>query len=186
MTFYQQLLLLIIGDLVIAVIILFWGLRINKKLEAFKTQLTRLSLEHQIRFSELHENGAKLISRLRVLMHDARTQISALQVGIEDKLPDQVIEGLAKNASRPISKAIPLLDENCLFLSQEMAGSISDILTTMGTMSTTSIHEESRSKALARWREQSARIDKIMFDLEDEFRMVLGSNIDSSTNIVKE
>ena len=56
----------------------------------------------------------------------------------------------------------------------------------MGTMSTTSIHEESRSKALVRWTEQSARIDKIMFDLEDEFRMVLGSNIDSSTNIVKE
>ena len=175
MKFYEQLLLTITDKLTIGLIILFVGLWINKKLERFRIELSRLSKEHEIRFSKLQERRGEVISELYSLLYEAKTNLGVLELGIKSGVNEALLEEIAKETSESSGKAMELFKQNRLYLSKELADSIHSVLSAFKITSASYPYPEIRTGVLEQWEKQSQDISSIMNKLENEFRIMLGS-----------
>jgi hypothetical protein len=185
MSFYQQLLLTIADKLVIGLIILIIGLWLNRKLERFKSDLNRLAKEHEVRFSELHKKRAGIIAELFSLLYKADISVRVIEIRTKEKHSEATLEYAAKEAKEACNKALEFYERNKLYLSKELSDLIFRSLSTMHLTSSASPFPETRSGALDIWTEESHRIALIMDRLEQEFRIMLGSEIGDNASFKK-
>lgn len=185
MSFYQELILTIADKLLIGLIILFIGLWVNRKLEKFKSDLNRLAKEHEVRFSELHKKRAEVIAELFSLLHMAYESVRSLETRIKERHPEAKLELTAKEAKEACEDAILFHHRNRLYLSKELSDLIISSLSTMHVTSSVYPDLHARPISLDIWNEQSERIALVIDRLEQEFRIMLGSEINNEAGIQK-
>jgi hypothetical protein len=147
-----------------------------RELEHFKNLLQLAAKEHEVRFSKLHEKRAEIIADLHSLLYEAHISVSVLELRIKNGDDEATLEQAAKFAYEVCRNAYAFFKKNRLYLSKELSDSINRILSTMEITSVSYPYAGTiRTNALNIWNEQSQQISSIMSHLEQEFRIMLGS-----------
>lgn len=175
MSFYEQLILTLADKFAVGLIVLILGFWINKKLEKFRTELNKNSKEHEIKFGILHEKRSEVIHELYFLLSQIRSNLGAYEIAKDENHPDEMLERLAKKANESGVLAYELLRKNRLYLSKKMADSIDEVLDSMRITSEFYQFEKLKSDAFDKWKLKSKRIVIILSLLENEFRLLFGS-----------
>lgn len=148
----------------------------TREIEGFKSQLYMIAKEHEVRFSKLHEKRAEIIADLYSLLYKAHVTVNVLELRVKDGDDDATLNQAANIAYDVCSNAFTFFEKNRLYLSKELSDLIHRILSTMELTSASYPYEDSiRMEALVNWKEQSQQIALIMSRLEQEFRIMIGS-----------
>jgi 5-hydroxyisourate hydrolase-like protein (transthyretin family) len=152
----------------------------EREIERFKSQLQMVAKEHEVRFSNLHEKRAEIISDLYELMYEADISVGAFELRIKDEYDEATLELAGKIAHDRCLAALKFFRKHRLYLSQELSDLMHRILSTMEITSGAYPYSGAiRSNALDHWKEQSDQIGLIMARLEREFRLMLGSETEN-------
>lgn len=169
----------------------------TKEIEKLKGKLQITAKENEVVFIKLHEKRTEIISRLHSKIHQADISVGALELRVKDGGYDEtILNEAAQKAHQACQNALKFFEKNRLYLGKELSDKIHRILLTMEHTSKSFSYSDSiRSNALENYNEQKEKIASIMESLEQEFRIMLGSEsvkaneltkIDNSTVIRKE
>ncbi len=157
-----------------------------RELEHFKNELQLAAKEHEVRFSKLHEKRAEIITDLHAQLHEAHLSVRVLELRIKDGDNDVTLEQAAKTAYEMCSNALAFFSKNRLYLSKELSDLIHRTLSTMDIASSSYPYAgDIRTRGLELWNQQSQQISLIMSRLEQEFRVMLGSEREKNTALDK-
>jgi hypothetical protein len=146
-----------------------------REIEQFKNQLQMVALEHEVRFSKLHEKRAEIIADFWGLLYEADMSVRTLEVRIKEKHTESVVVAAAKQAHEACKDAFKFYEKNRLYFSKDLSDKIHRILSTMELTAAAYPYAEVRTSALEIWDKQSRQIMSIMDDVEHEFRVMLGA-----------
>lgn len=158
-----------------------------RELEQFKSQLHIASKEHDVRFSKLHEKRAEIIAELHSRMYKAFLSVKELELGIKDGYDDEAtLKQSSEIAYEACSHAFSFFKKNKYYLSKEHSDLIHGILSTMELTSSSYEYSGSiRTKALDHWDKQSEQIGLIVSRVEQDFRIMLGSEREENVGLEK-
>lgn len=159
--------------------------------EELKSQLERVSKEHEIRFGALQEKRAAVIAdlyyRLESTQSSAHLLKRVLYLREQGKVDDEKVKRWIEKTSRLDRGLFKFVQRNKLYFSEALAAkiqkvsfSIQDPLPALLVKSAESDElwgdtDVRRAKYVAYWDEHEAEIRDLMRFIENEFRVLLGS-----------
>ena len=164
--------------------------------ERLKNELQLRTIEHQVRFSKLHEQRAATIAelyrKLQVTLREVERFISPGRVKGDPSLPEK-----HKNAHNSIVDAIHYLNENRIYFPHDVCELVEKFLTDTGhevvkigiwvrygTEDLPEPAQKNRQDAeVTAWSRIKLRAPAAMRALEEEFRILLG---DASSNTTRD
>lgn len=162
----------------------------DKAIEVLKARLDVLAQESIIRFTKLHEKRVKILSEMYSLLEDAQVSMGFLEAGckVEGELTKEFVE-MAAEKNR---KLFPFFNKNKLYFSSELANKIftvisglhssaSDLVIVVGGDQTPEKINKRRAEFIEKWPEENMRLLKVMSSIEAEFRSILTSEPNPST-----
>lgn len=146
---------------------------INKDIERYKIELNRLSLEHQIKFSKLHNDRAEVIKNLYSKLDDLKLKLEI----VLDKNSYSVFDN--QDELYIILDFLDYYAKNKIYFNRDICFNFEEIEAIMGilqglgfmTESTTTLDEKAVELINMLIKEE---IPKLKATLEDEFRKLLG------------
>jgi hypothetical protein len=152
----------------------------TKEIEHFKAHLQILAIEHDVRFTKLHERRARIIAKLYSLLDDANHNTYIFMQS--DSLRS---EGLIKKALETYNACVEMylfFHKHRLYFSKELVNKMellmNDIIepseayvASVGTQE----YGERYATAVKSWTEKRDQIDEAFELMEKEFRKLLGS-----------
>ena len=183
MEFWQTLLVAFGGNLVLVAAVgylakVFVGALLAKDLERFKADLQRAAVEHQVRFSRLHETRAEVLAelyrRLAKAISDTHRFVASRN------------QGQGREALESLVALYSYLDERRIFLPTDLCGRLDDFT---DTLRETAIRidlfgnipnpnpdtlKQAQEVYAAAWHSVEHHVPQLRHDLEEEFRTLLG------------
>ncbi len=158
----------------------------TKEIEKLKGSLQITAKEHEVRFSKLHEKRAEIISKLYSKLYQADVSVGALEIRVKDGYDETILKEAAQKAHERCLIALRFFEKNRLYLSKELSDKIHQILSTLElTSKSVSYSDSIRKNGLEIYSDQKEKIASIMESLEQEFRIMLGSESERTEELVK-
>ena len=154
---------------------------LSKDVENFKNRLELTAVEHKIRFSNLHEKRALIISKLFELISEvhqlAKSFTSPLGFVGEDKMKE------FEDTYKKISDLSNFFDKNRIYFSEDTCNGVEELIRSFRDPTIkfgVTLSEDLKKEKIKAWTEAWEDVDKkvppIRQRLESEFRGILGSN----------
>jgi len=154
---------------------------LSKDIEKFKKELELATIEHQVRFSNLHEKRALVISKLFELISEAhqltKSFTSPLGFAGQDKEFD--------NALKKSFELSDFADKNRIYFPENICGAIEELILSIRqptiALGIALQHDENLKKEkldawIKAWQTIDEKVPPIRKKLESEFRRILGSD----------
>jgi len=147
-----------------------------KSIEELKSQLSKLTIEHEIRFHLLHSKRVEIVAELYEYIKNAYSHTLCFAFGSE-KISIEHKEKSAEAAFDAISTANKLLENRKIWLSEFLAKQSQEFIVEL--MSPSFQHhyfvkgmvpEQSVQNAISSWIQNKSKISNMMEDLENEYR----------------
>lgn len=158
-----------------------------RQTEEFKAGLKRIELEHQIKYSRLHEERAQTIKKLYSLIIDLQEKLSYMTSMFQgpEWTKDNEREEKARESLDNFKKYFL---ENRIYFSLDLCNKIDEILNLsleiiveMSVTKTSADYDSTgsdRANSLKEWRKQNEKVTKEInaarLELEKEFRKLIG------------
>lgn len=192
MSFREQLIITLVDKLVIGLIILYAGWYIKRALETFKNYLQLRAKEHEIRFSKLHEKRADAVVQLYRLLESAKLESSFFALRLR-KAPDKDLNESASRVLKDMANLSIFYKDNKLYFSKELSDRLGKLIGHVvqpfskyhSYSSDTETLAERVKEALEVWEKESSNVDKVLGQIEGEFRIMLGSEMDAASNLLQ-
>ncbi len=159
----------------------------TRETENLKSQLQITAKEREIQFSKLHEKRAEIICDFYQLIYEADKSIRALEYRVKNNNDEGMLEKSAQEAHEACIAALDFFEKHKLYLSKDLSDKIHRILSTMELTSLSYNYSDSllRSNGLEIYTKQKEKIATIMEGLEQEFRIMLGSESEKTGELTK-
>ena len=157
--------------------------------KSFEHNLEVLAQEHAAQFTQLHEKRVGLLAEMYYLLENTCLAMDCLKVGCEEP-SGALVEGSTQDAVTKNHKLLEYFQRNKLYFSKALAQQIQTVVFALQNFPfdlaivSYSGHKpeevtQSRMSFLAEWKEQSPKLREAMGSVEDEFRRLLASDVDT-------
>ncbi|HEX8652819.1 MAG TPA: hypothetical protein VF708_18530 [Pyrinomonadaceae bacterium] len=211
MSFQDQIIISIIDKLLIGVLIAVAAYILNRRLEKFKqelnaqtkeyetelqsylktyeSQLQKLVKEHELRFSSLHQKRVEVIAGLYVALEESKLHTEFLVLRAKH-VEAKNLKPTASFALKSWSEASQFYKKNKLYfpkeLSQKLDTVIREIIEPTSMYRNWEQNPEEYAEVLQNirewWSNKSSEINAVLKAIEEEFRMILGSEDNAASN----
>jgi len=163
--------------------------QLETQTKSFENNLQILAEEHAARFTKLHEKRVKLLAEIYYLLEDTYAAMDWLNAGCQEP-SGTLVEGSTRDAVAKNRKLFDFFQRNKLYFSKALALQIQDVVFALQnfpfdlSIATGPDHKpeevtQSQLSFMAEWKEQSPKLNKAMSFVEDEFRRLLGSDVET-------
>jgi hypothetical protein len=149
-------------------------------IENLKSRLSITAIEHQVRFSKLHETRAEVIAETYALLRDLYEKV-ADYVKIFEPAGDRPKEERRKDVINALNALRAYYPKKQIFLPRETAIKVRNIDTELMQATSQFVYDvelSKRNETVNTWMEiferMNGKISTAMVELEDEFRELLG------------
>jgi hypothetical protein len=191
MELWQALLVAFGGNAALLLVIAFLGRSLvgnflTKDIEKFKADLQVAAVEHQVRFSKLHEKRAQVLADLYKLLVLAARETESFASPMEFAGEPDKKQKLRATISA-IANYFTFFDEHRIYIPQQLCVSLEEFARKLRRLSsdfgvyvgidfpTQRTSEEKQKAWLAAWDSVQSEVPQLRSRLEEEFRRLLGA-----------